>query len=140
MKGVWHQSQNLSMCFGTRSTQSNEDTTKDNSFTDHYTPALKPKCRSCRDAESELAKVVNLLSSKQVEVHVAKADVSKTKDRTKTSLGDRYQLQKLPTLMFFVADGIVKYQGRVSIPLRKRPLHCNFTAHKSHNVLYQHIK
>ena len=71
-----------------------------------------PKCRSCLEAESELEKVVKILSAKEVDVRVAKADVSRDKDQSKTSLGDRYQLQKLPTLMFFVADGIVKYQGR----------------------------
>ena len=59
------------------------------------------KCGSCRDVESELAKVIKLLSARQVEVHVAKADLSQDKDRTKTSLGDRYQLQKLPTLITF---------------------------------------
>ena len=52
-----------------------------------------------------------MLEAKDIEVSVAKADVSRDKDISKTSLGDRYQLQKLPTLMFFVADGIVKYQG-----------------------------
>ena len=65
-----------------------------------------PKCHSCRLLESELSQIVAILTSKGLEIDVAKADVSQSR-----ALGDRYQLQKLPTLMFFVADGIVKYQG-----------------------------
>ena len=43
-----------------------------------------PKCRSCLEAESELEKVVKILSAKDVEVRVAKADVSQDKDRSNT--------------------------------------------------------
>ena len=72
-----------------------------------------PKCRSCRTAETELSKVAKILSTSATKDHqdifVGKIDVSKEK-----SVMDRYQLKKLPTLIFFVAGGAVPYpQGRL---------------------------
>lgn len=72
-----------------------------------------PKCRSCRTAETELSKVAKIFSTSAAKDHqdifVGKIDVSKEK-----SVMDRYQLKKLPTLIFFVAGGAVPYpQGRL---------------------------
>lgn len=69
-----------------------------------------PKCQSCRQIESDLPKLVTLMASKDLEISIGKVDMANKE--TSQSLVDRYQLEKLPTLVFFVADGIVPYKKR----------------------------
>ena len=66
-----------------------------------------PRCHSCRHVETELGKVVQIVSGKGLDIHVAKVDVSMDHRQT---LGDRYQLQRLPSLKFFVAGGVANYR------------------------------
>jgi thioredoxin-like negative regulator of GroEL len=66
-----------------------------------------PKCRSCSMMEPELAKVAQVLNTKQLDIYVAKIDISKNRE-----IMGKHQVTKLPTLIFYVAGGIAKYKGK----------------------------
>ena len=81
-----------------------------------------PKCQSCHQAESQLAKIVQLITARKLDIAVAKIDVTSSSNkmgpwaggrgqRATSKLVGQYQLERLPSHLFFVAGGLAKYHG-----------------------------